>query len=270
MDKRVAIVALLEQCWFQILLLRRRHQRRVAQVVRLHDGGIERSEIQGCNGNLIVVLDRIQHSCTFITVPWPRNTTLFERRNQERFLSALPQNHGENLDLLASCDQVRHGHPSHARHFDVVDEDRKFVHQSLGKESILQTIRSQPMAVLIRTILQVRNNGMMYIFLLLTKILGTDAIQGVAGQLVVSLHVGKHVENDTPVNGGFHIGSFSVRRRLKGRLLHFGWRVSNFAPLAKATELVVVLGKRLGPVQEIGNVEILHVITCNNVGIACF
>ena len=59
------------------------------------------------------------------------------------------------------------------------------------------------------------------IFLLLSEILGADTIESVRGELVITLHVRKHIKNNSTVNGCLHVISLSVCCRLKSSFSHF-------------------------------------------------
>ena len=104
-------------------------------------------------------------------------------------------------------------------------------------------------------------------------ILPLSTYQCVRAEFVIPLHVRKHIEDDATFNGCFYVVTTSIGSGLEHGLPHLGLLVTNATPLSKALKdgflLPVLFGKGFGAIQQVWNVEILDVISRNNVRIAC-
>lgn len=67
--------------------------------------------------------------------------------------SHLPQQLGDDLDLLPSGEQVGEGHACHPGHLHVVDDAHQLLQQAEGQVGILQAVDSQTAARLLVAVL---------------------------------------------------------------------------------------------------------------------
>ncbi len=106
----------------------------------LDDAGVQRGEIQGGNGDIVVAPGRLNDRGTFV---------LLLRRlgpdvgDDQLLLQGLSAELAEELDLLASRKQKIEGDARDSGHFRVVFETRQLVHEALREVGILETVESQ-------------------------------------------------------------------------------------------------------------------------------
>ena len=96
---------------------------------------------------------------------------------------------------------------------------------------VVVLVNSMSVTVLVASVLQVRDDAVVDVFLLLSKILGTDTVESIRGELVITLHVRKHVKDHTSFDGSLNVVSLSVGSTLKGRIPHFRLGIHNSSPL---------------------------------------
>lgn len=68
--------------------------------------------------------------------------------------SHLPQQLGDDLDLLPPGEQVGEGHPRHPGHLHVVDHTHQLLQQAEGQVGVLQAVDGQTAARLLVPVLQ--------------------------------------------------------------------------------------------------------------------
>lgn len=60
---------------------------------------------------------------------------------------------------------IREGNASDTRHLGVVDERHELVHEAQRKERVLETVHRQTPTIFVRTVMQLRDDRVMHVFL---------------------------------------------------------------------------------------------------------
>lgn len=174
------------------------HVSGVAKVVRHHDRRVERSEIKGRYGLLVEALLRVNDNGTFELLSGVLNSS---NRDYQVHVLGLSVKLTSNLNLLASGEQEADGNTSDTSHLGQVEEAHQLVEESQRQMSILNTVDGESSTAELILLLQLSNDAVRHVLLLLFEKVETDAVQGVAPQLVVSNDHLHHVDLDS----AFHI-----------------------------------------------------------------
>jgi hypothetical protein len=111
----------------------------VAEVVRLHDGRVERGEIKRRDGDVVVSRFGFENHRSLVLIV---RTFLLERRDDVAVLEGFAVELRDDLGLLTAREQVLERDPGDTRHLDVVDEAHELVHETLGEVGVLRRNRS--------------------------------------------------------------------------------------------------------------------------------
>jgi len=129
----------------------------VAQIMRHHDWRIQRAEVQSGDWNVVVTFLWLNDSGTFVLLIRTCNISLadcgkymvrqtnppFQGRNNVALVIGFPKQLRQHFDGLTPWQEIIEGYTGHTGHLDVIDKTHKFVHQPLGKVSILKKFKSR-------------------------------------------------------------------------------------------------------------------------------
>mmetsp|Transcript_51606 Transcript_51606/g.118536 ORF Transcript_51606/g.118536 Transcript_51606/m.118536 type:complete len:310 (-) Transcript_51606:743-1672(-) len=237
------------------------NERRVAQVVRHHDGRVERREIERRNRLLVEALDWIDDSRALKLVAFLRLARSYREEQPERLHLAVELRH--DLDLLATSEQVREGHAGDASHLDVIDDAHELLQQPLRQVRVFQAVDGEAAARVGIALLQNRNDRMVDVFLLLPKKVRTDRIERVRGELVVTHHHHHHVELHSPLDIDL-LGLACPRLlRLEHLILHTRRQALDPPQIRKRLDL-----ECLRTIEQIWQVKIDDVVAGDDVSVA--
>eukprot|EP00052_Salpingoeca_macrocollata_P022772 m.198848 g.198848 ORF g.198848 m.198848 type:complete len:517 (-) comp21887_c0_seq1:1441-2991(-) len=187
----------------QGLALRLAQQRGVAQVVRHHDGGVQRGEIQRGNRHVVEAFLRVNHCGAFVLV---LRALRVGHGNDEILLARLAHQLRHHLDLLSTRQQVAERHPCDTRHLHVVVHAHQFVQQTQRKIGVLHAVDGQSTAGLVVAVLEVSNDRVMHVLLLFVQKVRRHAVECVGAQFVVPLEHLQHVK----LHAAVHCGDLAV------------------------------------------------------------
>jgi len=104
-----------------------------------HDRRVQRTEIQGCNGNVVEALLGLDNCSSEPStrvqrhreVPNGCHTFAVEVRDDVILFVGFPVQLRQHFDGLASREEVIERYARHTRHLSAVDETRELVHEAL-------------------------------------------------------------------------------------------------------------------------------------------
>lgn len=137
---------------------------RVAEVVRLHDGGVQRGEIERRDRDVVVSLLGLDDRRTFVLLV---RSFRLERRYDVTRLERLAVQLGDDFDLLSARQEVVEGDTRDSRHLDVVDEAHELVHDALREVGVFEAVDGESSTGFGGSVLEVGDDGVMDVFLLL-------------------------------------------------------------------------------------------------------
>ena len=181
------------------LRVARADEGRVAEVVRHHDRGVQRGEVERRDGLLVKApfgLDdgRALEAGGVVGARGP-----LAGREEQLAVFGLSEHLRKDLDLLAALDEPRDWDPRDSGHFDVVDEEHELLDEPKREKGVLGAVHGEAAARLSVPILQVSDDGVVHVLLLFTEEVLGNTVERVRAQFVVLLDAGDDVEDDPAV-----------------------------------------------------------------------
>jgi hypothetical protein len=240
-----------------------RKQRRVAQVVCDHDRGIQRCKVEGCDGLVVVAGLGCDDGCALVVVAAVLFAAALGRRHEDAFGLASAQQLRQHADLLSARQHPCDRDARHACHLDVVDDDQQLVEQTLRQTRVLETVCGQSAACVCAgpvSVVQHRDQRVVHVFLLLLEKMGRHVVQRVAGEFVVALYRGQHIELHTAVDVDVFAFACAVCLGRKRAVFHGGRVLDDAAQVRKHIDAE-------GPcsVQQVRQVEVDDVVAGQDV-----
>mmetsp|Transcript_65331 Transcript_65331/g.202334 ORF Transcript_65331/g.202334 Transcript_65331/m.202334 type:complete len:332 (-) Transcript_65331:157-1152(-) len=179
----------------------RGQQRTVAEVMPLHDGGVERGKVQGDDGLVVVARGRLEDRPAFVGLVGAAPSG--RRREHVAVRAGLAQQHGEDLDALPAREQVLHGHAGDAGHLHVPEEQLQLVEEPQGQLRVAQGQRGEARRILPAEPL---DRGGLQLDPGLVEEVEYHGRQGVGHELLLALEDRHDVEKQPPL----HVDLFSL------------------------------------------------------------
>jgi hypothetical protein len=127
----------------------------VAQIVRLHDGRIQRCEIERGDRDSVVGSLGLEHRTTNVFLVGHVEGA---HRDEQIFLACFAVELRHDFDLLSAGEQVGDGDTRHTRHLNGIHYQHEFLDQLERKKGIFETIHRKTTACLLGTVLQFADN----------------------------------------------------------------------------------------------------------------
>ena len=194
--------------------------RGVTQVMRHHNWGIQRCEIESCDWMRVVASLRLNNCSSFKLLSVISINSL-GWDNEVHSLS-LSVDLWSNLDLLSSREQERNRHSSDSRHLCEVEKTHELFQKSEGQIRILNTVDSKPSSRELIFILKVRDDGVGNIFFLLVQKVVRNVVKRIRSQFVISDDNLHHINLHTALKVGVFALSHSKSFNVWGLVPHFG------------------------------------------------
>ena len=234
------------------------HQGGVAQVVGDHDAGIEGAEVERGYGHVVVALDGLDDRGALELVAH----VLLHRRYEQVLLLGLAQQLRDHLDLLAARQQVAQRHARHTRHLHVVDDAHELLDEPQRQVGVLEAVDGQAASRLLVAVLQVGDDRVMHVLLLLLQEQVADGVEAIAAQLVVAHEHEQEVEDDATLHVDLLVLASAELIGLEDDALLGGLHVGQAAEKGQAVD-----AQRLGPIEQVVEVEVLHIVAGDDVRI---